>query len=151
MHNSSKRGCSLPCALGGLVTWSTWVCLSNFFFKNWVAKAGLSLFIAWAADRHQPSVFEFHPSHALEFKRTAGFTVLSTQVIIIPDILFFYLFIFNRRSQGTDSGVSRCCCCTPSAEPTQWVQSWDSLWSPAQQCGDRDITFPWSWRKQWRG
>lgn len=56
--------------------------------------------------------------------------VLFTQVIIIPGILFVYLFIFNKRSQGTDSAVSRCCCRTPSAKPTWWAQSWDSSRSP---------------------
>lgn len=39
---------------------------------------------AWAADVQQTSVFEFHPSRALDFKRTAMFTVLFTQVIITP-------------------------------------------------------------------
>ena len=75
-------------------------------------------------------MFEFHPSHALDFKRTAGFTVLFMQVITIPATLFVYLFIFHRRSEGTDSAVSRCCCCALSAKPTWWVQSRGSPQSP---------------------
>lgn len=56
---------------------------------------------AWAADLQQTAVFEFHPSHAFEFGQTAGLTVL------IPVILFVYLFIFNTGSKSSDSAVSR--------------------------------------------
>lgn len=104
-----------------------------FFFLNWIPKAGLSLHIAclaWAADLQQASVFEFHPSHALDFKRTAGFTVLCTQAIISPPFLFVYLFLFNKSSEGTDSAVSGCCCCTASAKPTWRAQSWGGPLKP---------------------
>lgn len=77
--------------------------------------------------------------------------VLFTQVVIIPAVLFVYLFIFNKRSKGTDSAVSRYHCRTLSAKPAWGVQSWDSLWnppSPAQgvqmRGGDRLEVLP-SW------